>query len=428
MSTTLHKAASFPVSHMAEHLIGSEIIKLGNEVNERIRAGEQITNFTIGDFDPAVFPIPQLLLEEIIKAYREGHTNYPVANGMLDLRKAVASWTKRMHGLSYDANEVLIAGGARPIIYGVYATLLDAGDKVIYPVPSWNNNHYCHLFGADGVQVECTPENNFMPTADTIRPHLKGAKLLALCSPQNPTGTVFTREQLEDICDLVLEENRSRSENEKPLYIMYDQIYGALLHGGEKHVDPVSLRPELRPYTVYVDGISKALAATGVRVGWALGPDYIIDKMKSILGHIGAWSPKAEQMATARFLNDEHATDDFLRDFKAQVWERLHGIYEGFEGLRKDGFPVHCIEPKGAIYLTVQFDIKGKTTAAGEVLSTTEQVTAYVLGAAKLAMVPFSAFGASKDSTWYRLSVGTCKTEGIPDLFQRLRQALTALK
>ena len=106
MSTTLHKAASFPVSHMAEHLIGSEIIKLGNEVNERIRAGEQITNFTIGDFDPAVFPIPNLLLEEIIKAYREGHTNYPVANGMLDLRKAVAGWTKRMHGLSYDANEV----------------------------------------------------------------------------------------------------------------------------------------------------------------------------------------------------------------------------------------------------------------------------------------------------------------------------------
>ena len=142
-----------------------------------------------------------------------------------------------------------------------------------------------------------------MPTADTIRPHLKGAKLLALCSPQNPTGTVFTREQLEEICDLVLEENRSRGEDEKPLYIMYDQIYGALLHGGEKHVDPVSLRPELRPYTVYVDGISKALAATGVRVGWALGPDYIIDKMKSILGHIGAWSPKAEQMATARGLD-----------------------------------------------------------------------------------------------------------------------------
>lgn len=428
MSTTLHPPVSYPVSQMAEHLIGSEIIKLGNEVNERIRAGEQITNFTIGDFDPSVFPIPAELLEEIIRAYREGHTNYPVANGMLELRNAVSAWTQRMYGLNYSANEVLIAGGARPIIYGIYATLLDAGDKVIYPVPSWNNNHYCHLFGAQGVEIICSPDNNFMPTADEIRPHLQDARLLALCSPQNPTGTVFTREGLAAICDLVLEENNRRKPDEKPLYLMYDQIYGALLYNETSHVDPVSLRPELRPFTVYVDGISKVLAATGVRVGWALGPAFIIDKMKSILGHIGAWSPKAEQIATARFLSDNDATDRFLSAFKAEVWERLHGIYQGFEQLKSEGFNVHCIEPKGAIYLTVCFDLKGQTTPSGKVLSTTEDITAYILGEAKLAMVPFSAFGASKDSTWFRLSVGTCRKEGIGELFSRLRAALAALK
>lgn len=413
---------------MAEHLIGSEIIKLGNEVNERIRAGEQITNFTIGDFDPAVFPIPSLLLEEIIRAYREGHTNYPVANGMADLRSAVAAWTERMYGLRYGAHEVLIAGGARPVIYGIYATLLDAGDKVVYPVPSWNNNHYCHLLGASGVEVVCRPENNFMPTADELRPHLKDARLLALCSPQNPTGTVFTKAGLEAICDLVLEENRRRPAGEKPLYLMYDQIYGALLYNGASHTDPVSLRPELRPYTVYVDGISKAFAATGVRVGWALGPDYIIDKMKAILGHIGAWSPKAEQIATARFLSDAEAAESFLTGFKTEVWERLYGIYRGFEQLRAEGFNVHCIEPRGAIYLTVQFDLKGKQTAEGKTIATTDDITAYILQEAKLAMVPFSAFGASRDSSWYRLSVGTCKKEGIPELFSRLRTALSALK
>ncbi len=428
MSATLHSPASYPVSQMAEHLIGSEIIKLGNEVNERIRAGEKITNFTIGDFDPSVFPIPAELLEEIINAYREGNTNYPVANGMPELRKEVSSWTERIYGLSYSPNEVLIAGGARPIIYGIYATLLDAGDSVIYPVPSWNNNHYCHLFGAKGVEITCSPENNFMPTAEDIRPHLQRAKLLALCSPQNPTGTVFTREQLEEICDLVLAENNRRKPDEKPLYLMYDQIYGALLYNDTAHVDPVSLRPGLRPYTIYVDGISKALAATGVRVGWALGPAYIIDKMKSILGHIGAWSPKAEQLATARFLANEGATTRFLTDFKKEIWTRLHGIYQGFEQLKAEGFNVHCIEPKGAIYLTVSFDLKGKTTAAGKVLNNTEDVTAYILGEAKLAMVPFSAFGASKDSPWFRLSVGTCKKEGIGELFERLRAALAALK
>ncbi|MBL7923024.1 MAG: aminotransferase class I/II-fold pyridoxal phosphate-dependent enzyme [Bacteroidia bacterium] len=413
---------------MAEHLIGSEIIKLGNEVNERIRAGEKIANFTIGDFDPAVFPIPELLLEEIIKAYREGHTNYPMANGMPDLRAAVSAWTEKTHGLRYAANEVLIAGGARPVIYGIYATLLDAGDKVIYPVPSWNNNHYCHLFGAEGVQVECRHEDNFMPTAAAIRPHLAGARLLALCSPQNPTGTIFSKEQLEAICDLVLEENGRRAADEKPLYLMYDQIYGALLYGENKHYDPVSLRPDLRPYTIYVDGISKAFAATGVRVGWALGPQSIIDKMKAILGHIGAWSPKAEQVATARFLANEAAVGSFLQSFKGDLLERLQGIYEGFAGLKQEGFPVHCIRPAGAIYLTVQFGLKGKKTASGQVLGSTDDVTAYILGEAGLAMVPFSAFGASRDSDWYRLSVGTCQVAAIDEIFRRLRKALSSLQ
>ena len=156
-----------------------------------------------------------------------------------------------------------------------------------------------------------------MPMAEDIKPLISDARLLALCSPQNPTGTMFGKEQLEAICDLVLEENMRRGSAQKPLYIMYDQVYGALVYGENNHCDPVSLRPELRPYTIYVDGISKSLAATGVRVGWALGPAYIIDKMKAIIGHIGAWSPKAEQIATARFLSNKKEMENFMSTFKA---------------------------------------------------------------------------------------------------------------
>ncbi len=427
MSATLQQSTSYPVSAMAETLIGSEIIKLGNEVNERIKAGEKISNFTIGDFDPSIFPIPSLLLHEIINAYKEGYTNYPMANGMPELRAAVAEWSKDTYGLQYTPNEVLVAGGSRPVIYGIYATLIDAGDKVIFPVPSWNNNHYCHLFGAEPLEVECRPENNFMPMAEDIKPLMRDARLLALCSPQNPTGTMFGKEQLEAICDLVLEENMRRGSAQKPLYIMYDQVYGALVYGENNHCDPVSLRPELRPYTIYVDGISKSLAATGVRVGWALGPAYIIDKMKAIIGHIGAWSPKAEQIATARFLSNKKEMENFMSTFKAEIANRLHAIYAGFEALRKEGFKVRCIEPAAAIYLTVQFDLKGKVTAGGKKLENTSDVIAYILNEAKLAMVPFSAFGASADSNWYRLSVGTCKMEELDDLFVRLRNALKSL-
>ena len=425
---TLTLPATYKLSDMAENLIGSEIIKLANEVNEKIKKGEKIANLTIGDFDPSIFPIPQLLLEEIIEAYKAGHTNYPVANGMPELRHAVSFYLAQMQGLAYNSEEILIAGGARPLIYSIYTTLIDPGDKVIYPVPSWNNNHYCHLLQAQGIQVEATPENNFMPTAEGIKPHLKDAVLLALCSPQNPTGTVFGKKQLEDICDLVLKENARRTEGEKPLYIMYDQIYAALTFGKNQHFDPVSLRPELRPYTIFVDGMSKAFSATGIRVGWSCGPKLIIERMKSILSHIGAWAPKAEQVAAAKFLTNKQAVSDFMIHFKSEIVDRLQAFYIGFTELKNEGHQVNCIEPMAAIYLTVQFNLKGKITAEGTVLHTTEDITAYILDKARFAIVPFSAFGAPADSTWYRLSVGTCRKENIPDMIGTLRSALNELK
>lgn len=125
MADTLQKVEEFPVSQMAENLIGSEIIKLGNEVNERIKNGERIFNFTIGDFDPSIFPIPKELEDEIINAYKNHLTNYPMANGMPELRTAVVAWTKQLYQLDYTPAEILIAGGARPLIYGIYTTILD---------------------------------------------------------------------------------------------------------------------------------------------------------------------------------------------------------------------------------------------------------------------------------------------------------------
>jgi len=247
-----------------------------------------------------------------------------------------------------------------------------------------------------------------------VKPLLKGATLLALCSPQNPTGTTFGKKQLEEICDLVIAENKSRGAGEKPLYIMYDQMYWVLTFGETHHYNPVSLRPELRDYTIFIDGMSKAFAATGVRVGWALGPAHVIGKMKSILSHVGAWSPMAEQKAAARYLVQKENVDKYLQHFKAEVEERLVKIYEGFANLKKDGYAVDCIAPQAAIYLTIKLDLKGKTTADGKVLDTQAAVTSYILDEAKLAVVPFYAFGAAKDSPWYRLSVGTCVKEEIP--------------
>lgn len=416
------------LSHLSETLIGSEIVKLGGEIREKIRKGEKIYNFTVGDFDPAIFPIPKELEDSIVDAYRRHFTNYPAAEGNLDLREAVLSFTRDTSGLDYGTSEVLVAAGGRPLIYAVFRAICDKGDKVIYAVPSWNNNHYTHFVGGEHVLIEAKAENNFMPTAADILPHVKEATLISLCSPQNPTGTTFRREDLEAICDMVIEENKRRGAGEKKLYVMYDQMYWHLTYGDIRHHDPVSLRPEMREYTIFIDAISKVFAATGVRVGWSLGPASIISKMKAILTHLGAWAPMAEQKALANYLGKRDAIKAFLSNFKKELEERLRRIYEGFMKLKSEGLPVDAIAPEAAIYLTIKIDLVGRKTREGKLLESQSDVTAYILNDAKLAVVPFYAFGASKSSAWYRLSVGTCRKDQIDEMIGMLGESLKGVK
>jgi aspartate aminotransferase len=425
---TMIATANQRVSQMAENLIGSEIIKLAGEINEKIKNGEKIYNLTIGDFNPNIFPIPSKLQELIIEAYQNNETNYPPADGILDLRKSVSQFLKSQFNLDYAADSILISGGSRPLIYAVFQTVVDPGDTILFPVPSWNNNHYTHLSRGKMQFIETRAEQNFMPTAEELKPHIQKSALVALCSPLNPTGTAFTAEGLSEICDLILAENQRRTADEKPVYLMYDQVYSALTFGSTKHVDPVSLRPEMRDYTIYVDGLSKSLSATGVRVGWSFGPKKLIDKMKNILGHVGAWAPKAEQVATAQYLAHESEVDLFLNSFKSEILKRLEGFYKGFMQLKSEGFNVNAIAPQAAIYLTVELNLKGKITADGKVLNTTADATKYILDEAKIGIVPFSAFGASADSTWYRISVGTCTVSDIDQIISNLRVALGKLK
>ena len=414
------------LSQLSNTLIPSEIIKLGNEISDRIKQGQTIYNYTIGDFDPSIFPIPQGFEDEIVNAYRNKKTNYPAANGLLECRSAVASFIKRRQGLDYSATSFLISGGGRPLIYAAYRTICDRGEKVVYPVPSWNNNHYTHFVEGEHICIETSAATNFLPTADELIPHFGDACLLALCSPLNPTGTVYSKEQLTKICEAVLAENKKRGADQKPLYILYDQIYWTLTFGETEHYDPVSLFPELRPYTIFIDGISKSFCATGVRVGWAFGPETIIDKMKGILSHIGAWSPMAEQVATANFLNKETEVDHFLSTVKLAIHDRLQQLFDGIQQMKQEGYPVDAISPMAAIYLTIRFSFKGKMNGDQEI-KTTADMTSFLLEHASLAIVPFAAFGADKESEWYRLSVGTCHLETIPQMFSNLRKALDKL-
>jgi aspartate aminotransferase len=183
----------------------------------------------------------------------------------------------------------------------------------------------------------------------------------------------------------------------------------------------------MRQYTVFIDAISKVFAATGVRVGWGFGPATIINKMKAIMTHLGSWAPMAEQKAVAYYLSQRDAIKRYLAKFKNEIEERLRSIYDGFIALKKDGLPVDAIAPEAAIYLTIKIDLVGKKTGEGKLLKDQNEVTDYILNEAKLAVVPFYAFGADRNSPWYRLSVGTCKKEEIGEMLGKLKEALKNL-
>ena len=416
------------VSKLAQGLRGSEIIKIAGEINELKRQGQNIANLTIGDFDSNIYPIPAELKEGIIAAYNDNQTNYPPADGMLNLRESVSSFLKNRYDLDYTPTQILISGGSRPLIYSIFLAVVDPGDKVVFPTPSWNNNHYCDLLGAKSVMIATRPENNFMPTADEIRPHLKGAALLALCSPLNPTGTMFAKKDLEEICDLGIAENKTRAAGEKPLYLLYDQIYSQLTFGAHEHFNPVSLRPELKDYTIFVDGSSKCFAATGVRVGWGFGPASVVNNMKAIVGHMGAWAPKAEQVAMSKFLANDTYVNDYLAQLKTNIQASLNTLHEGFQQLKAESFNVDSIEPMGAIYLTVKVDYTGKTTPDGVVLNNPADINFYLIKEAKVALVPFSAFGTDDDLAWFRVSVGAITLQDIQLMIPRIKEALGKLK
>jgi aspartate aminotransferase len=407
------------LSDLARGVVGSEILRIAAEIRALKAKGAEICNLTVGDFDPTQFPVPHALLEGVRAALAAGHTNYPPSDGVLALREAVARFYARGLGLSYPVESVLVTGGARPLLYGSYRTVLDPGDVVVYPVPSWNNNHYAYLCGAKAVELPVHADANFFPTPAQLRPHLSSARLLLINSPLNPTGTAIDPDVLRHVSELVVEENHRRAkaggDAQKALWLCYDQVYWQLTFGETKHATPPEVCPDVAPYTIMLDAASKSFSATGLRVGWAVMPPAARQRMADILGHVGAWAPKAEQVAMAALLDDAATVAAYHAEMRAGVRARLDRLAAGFQAMRRDGYPVDVIAPQGAIYLSVRVALPGQTNEATRKL---------LLDRAGFALVPFQAFGLKEESGWFRISVGAVSLADIDAALPRVRAAL----
>ena len=419
------RVSAASLSKLAQGLIGSEVLRISGEVRAAISSGREVLNLTVGDFDSREFPMPVTFREGVKAALDAGHTNYPPSNGVPELRRAVAEFLKRELLLEYPLDSVVVAGGARPLIYATYRTLVDPGDTVLFPVPSWNNNHYAYLTGARGVPLPVRRENGFHPTPDQVAELLPGARVVALCSPLNPTGTNMKPDALAAISRMIVEENARRARTgQRPVYLMFDQVYWATSFEDGLPLTPPALVPEVAPWTVLIDAISKSLAATGLRVGWSVAHPAVTARLSDFLGHVGAWAPKAEQMATAAFLSD---TTEF-RTFRGQMAERLgvrlRALHTGLLKLRERGIAVDAVEPQGTLYLSARFPVG--VTVAGRRLETNDDMRKLLLEEAGFAVVPFQAFGVEGEDGWCRLSVGAVSVAGIEAGLARLERVLAS--
>ena len=418
-SLCINHSSTRNIQPVMDGLKGSMILGIGAQVRALQAQGREICNLTIGDFRPDQFPIPEELAEEVTRAYRDGQTNYPPADGIPELKEAINELYKRQFGLEYGMQGICVASGARPPLFASWALSVGVGDRSVSFLPAWNNGYYAHMWQADHHFVRTTAESNFHPTVEQIKEILPGTTMIALNSPLNPTGTVISKEVLKGIAEAIVEEN-SRREG-RPVMLMFDQVYWMLLEDGQEHFSPVQLVPEVAPYVIHIDAISKCFASTGLRVGWGVLPSYLQPKMKALIGHMGAWAARPEQLATARFLQRTDLVENYMKKMQERVSIRLQTLYEGISSMKKRGLPVDAIAPQGAIYLSFRVDL------IGERFNSNEEIRNFLLQEAGVAVVPFQAFDLQEDSGWFRMSVGAASVKDLKGALHRMEDALQKL-
>ncbi|MCB9791402.1 MAG: aminotransferase class I/II-fold pyridoxal phosphate-dependent enzyme [Alphaproteobacteria bacterium] len=414
-------AAQATLNPIAATMLGSRILGIAAQVKAMAAEGAEICNLTVGDFSPEHFTPPLELRAELARHALDGQTNYPPSDGIPELKRAIADFYADRLGVRFPTSSIVVGSGARPPLYATLRCLLSPGDVYLYAQPSWNNEYYVHLNGARAVTVDTRAEDGFMPTLADLAPHLPSARVLHLNSPLNPCGTVIDPEVLREICQAVVDENRRReASGDKPLMLMYDMVYWMLTYGDSVHADPIRLVPEIAPYVIYIDAISKWFAATGLRVGWGVYPAFIQPKIKALIGHVGAWAPRPEQMALAWYLGQTESVDRYLAGLKGELQARLDCIHGAFSALAEEGFPVEAIAPQGAIYLSVRVNLIGRQGPDGETITTNEQIRELLLLRAGVAVVPFRAFGLQEENGWFRMSVGAVGLSELKAAMERL--------
>ncbi|WP_096224997.1 pyridoxal phosphate-dependent aminotransferase [Geobacillus sp. FJAT-46040] len=382
-------------------LTPSATLAITAKAKELKAAGYDVIGLGAGEPD---FNTPQHIIAAAIKAMSEGHTKYTPSGGLPALKEEIIKKFARDQGLSYEPSEIIVCVGAKHALYTLFQVLLDEGDEVIIPTPYWvSYPEQVKLAGGVPVYVEGLEENDFKMTPDQLKQAITPkTKAVIINSPSNPTGMIYTAEELKALGEVCLAHG---------VLIVSDEIYEKLIYGGAKHVSVAELSPELKEQTIIINGVSKSHSMTGWRIGYAAGPKDIIQAMTDLASHSTSNPTSiAQYAAIAAYSGPQEPVEQMRQAFE----ERLNIIYDKL--VQIPGFT--CIKPQGAFYLFP--NARKAADMAG--CRTVDEFVAALLEEAKVALVPGSGFGAPD---YVRLSYAT-SLETLETAIERIRRFMEA--
>lgn len=395
------------LSKKAEMIAPSLTLAITAKAKQMKAEGIDVIGFGAGEPD---FNTPENIQNAAIDAMKKGLTRYTPASGIVELKKAIIDKFEKDNGLTYAPNQIIISTGAKQCLANVFQAIINPGDEILVPTPYWVS--YPELIQlSDGVPVfvQCKEENNFKYTIEDLNKALTSkTKALLINSPNNPTGTIYSKEELEEIANFA---------KEKDIFIISDEIYEKLIYGDKKHVSIASLSQDAFDRTIVINGVSKSYAMTGWRIGYAAGPEAVIKLMSNIQSHTTSNPNSIAQYASVEALNGEQETikamiEEFKsrRDFMVKRIEEMNNIT--------------CIHPEGAFYVMINIGSTIGKEFNNEKITGSLEFSRMLLEDEKVAVIPGVAFGVDN---YIRISYAT-SLENIKEGLNRIETFLGKIK
>lgn len=394
------------ISQRCQRVTGSLTLAIDAKAKEMKQKGIDVVGFGAGEPD---FDTPEHIRKAAKDALDLGKTRYTPAAGMPELRQAICDKLKRDNGLDYVPQQIVVSNGAKHSLFNSFQALLEEGDEVIVPGPYWvSYPEIVRMAGGVPVIVEGREENNFKPTIDDFRAAVTDkTRAVVINSPNNPNGFVFTREELQAIGDLAIE---------KDLSIVSDEIYEFLVYDGAEHISIASLSPEIKERTIVINGMSKAYAMTGWRIGYTASPLNAAKAMTNFQSHSTSCPNSIAQYAALTALS---GPDDQLKSMVAEFDRRRRRIVE----LINEIPGLSCKPPKGAFYVMMNIGgVFGKRYNGAPIVDSMS-FTQLLLDNSHVAVVPGAGFGAD---AYVRLSYAT-SMENIEKGLARIKEFVSKL-